>query len=81
MDQWYGGLLPHQNLTEYLTSKKRAARIILHADSNTPTAEMFKELSMLPIVKRLKYNEAIFTYKTMINLTPQYITDLLKPSS
>ena len=33
----------------------------------------------LPIVNRLKYNKAVFTYKVMNNLTPQYITDLLKP--
>ena len=29
--------------------------------------------------KRLKYNKAVFTYKAMNNLTPKYITDLLKP--
>ena len=38
---------------------------------------MFKELSWLPIVKRLNY-KAVFTYEAMNNLTPQYITDLLK---
>ena len=26
-----------------------------------------------------KYNKAVFTYKAMNNLTPKYITDLLKP--
>ena len=40
MDQWYGGLPPHQILTEYLNSKNAQ-----HADFNTPSAEMFKELS------------------------------------
>ena len=59
--------------------QKLAARIILHADFNTPSAEMFKELIWLPIVKRLNYNKAVFTYKAMNNLIPQYTTDLLKP--
>ena len=68
-------LAPHQTLTE---TPKRTVRIILHADFTTPSAEMFKELSWLPIVKRLKYNK---TYKATNNLTFQYITDLLKRSS
>ena len=42
------GLLAHQTKLQ-----KRAARIILHADFNTPSAEMFKDLNWLPIVKRL----------------------------
>ena len=61
--------------------QKRAARIILNADFNTPSAEMFETLDWLPIVKRLKYNKAVFTYRAMNNLTPQYISDLLKPVS
>ena len=47
MDQWYGGLLPHQTLTEYLNSKN-----VQHEDFNTPSAEMLKEISWPPIVKR-----------------------------
>ena len=49
--------------------QKRAARIILHADFNTPSAEMFKELSW----QRLKYNKAVFTCKAMNNLTLRYM--------
>ena len=78
MDQRYGGLLPRQTLTEYLNSKNVQQNNIT-CRFQYMSAEMFKELSWLPIVKRLKYNEAVFTYKAMNNLTPQYITDLLKP--
>ena len=42
---------------------------------------MFQELSWFPINNRSKYNKAVFTYKALNNLTPQYITDLLKPIS
>ena len=42
-------------------------------------AEMLKELSLLPVIKRLKYYGTVFTYNAMNNLTSQYITDLLKP--
>ena len=73
MDQWHGGLL------HYISKlQKRSARIILHADFNTSLEEIFKEISWLPIVKRLKY-KAVFTYKAMNNLTLHYITVLLKP--
>ena len=67
------------NLDRISKLQKRAARIILHANFNTPSAEMLKELRWLPIVKRLKYNKAVFTYKAVKKLTPQYIKDLLKP--
>ena len=36
--------------------KKRAARIILHAEFRTPSATMFQELGWLSIPKRLIYN-------------------------
>ena len=42
---------------------------------------MFETLNWLPIHKRLKYYKAGFTYKVLNNLSPQYITDLLKPVS
>ena len=61
MDHWYGGLPPHQTLSE---TPKRKVRIILHADFNTPSVEMIKELSWLPILKRLKYNKAVLLYYT-----------------
>ena len=75
------GTTSSSNIERISRLQKRAARIILHADFNTPSAETFEKLSWLPILKRLKYNKAVFTYKAMNNLTPQYITDLLKPVS
>ena len=73
------GTTSSYNLDRISKLQKRAARIILHADFYTPSAEMFRELNWLPIVKRLNYNKAVLTYKAMNNLTPQCITDLLKP--
>ena len=76
-----GGATSSTNLDRIMKLQKRAARIILCADFTTPSSDMFQELSWLPINKRLKYNKAVFTYKALNNLTPQYITDLLKPIS
>lgn len=69
------------NIDRIMKLQKRAARIILRADYTTPSAAMFHELGWLPIDKRLKYNKAVFVYKALNNLSPQYIADLLKPMS
>ncbi|MCG8046530.1 MAG: reverse transcriptase domain-containing protein [Candidatus Thiodiazotropha endolucinida] len=67
------------NLERILKLQKRAARIILHADFNTPSSTMFTELGWQPVHTRLKYNKAVFIYKALNGLTPEYITSLLKP--
>lgn len=69
------------NIQRLSKLQKRAARIILQAEFTTPSAIMFHELGWLPINKRINYNKAVFTYKALNNLTPAYITNLLKPMS
>ena len=69
------------NLDRILKLQKRAARIILHVDYNTPSATMFRELGWQPINKRLTYNKVVLTYKALNKLTPEYIKNLLKPVS
>ena len=60
------------NLERILKLQKRAARIILQTDYNTPSSSMFAELGWQPINKRLAYNKAFFTYKALNDQTPQY---------
>ena len=62
-----------------LKLQKRAARIILQIVYSTPSSEMFAELGLQPINKRLAYNKAVFTYKALNGQTPQYISELLNP--
>ena len=61
--------------------QKRAARIILRAEFDTPSEHMFKELGWFSVPKRIKYNKAVFTYRALNNFTPEYISNLLKPVS
>lgn len=68
-------------LSELTNYKKRAARIILRADFTTPSAEMFQKLGWISVPSRINYNKAVFTFKALNNLTPAYISDLLKPIS
>ena len=69
------------NLERLLKLQKRAARTILKTDFRTPSVGMFKELGWLSLERRLKYNKAVLTYKALNNMTPAYISSMLKPVS
>ena len=70
------------NIERQLTKlQKRAARIILHADYDISSGQMFKELRWLCVPDRLKYNKAVLTYRAVNNLSPEYISKLLNPVS
>ena len=76
---WSGASLA--NIKRIFKLQKRAARIILHADYDTPSAIMFRDLEWQPVNKRLAYNKAILIYKALNHLTPEYITAMLMPIS
>ena len=41
----------------------------------------FSQLGWLSIPDRLRYNKAVLTYRAINNLSPEYITQLIKPVS
>ena len=65
----------------YNINCKRAARIILKANFDTPSSIMFQELSWLSVENRLKYIKSVLTYRAFNILTPDYLTELLTPLS
>ena len=69
------------NTDRLLKLQKRAARIILRAEYTTPSATMFQQLEWQWIDTRLNYNKAILTNKALNRLKPEYISNLLKPTS
>lgn len=75
------GTTSNANIERLSKLQKRAARIILQADFMTPSTLMFEQLGWLSVPKRLLYNKAVLTYKALNNLTPSYISNLLKPVS
>ena len=75
------GATSSTNIERLSKLQKRAARIILKADFMTPSSYMFEQLSWLSIPKRFMYNKAAFAYKALNNLTPAYISNLLRPIS
>ena len=59
--------------------QKRAARIILNATTETPSAVMFKKLEWLTIYNRINYFRAVnMMYKCMNGLAPEYLTEFFK---
>ena len=69
------------NVERLTKLQKRAARIILKTDIITPSFHMFRELKWSSIDDRVKYNKVIIAYKPLNDLTPSYISSLLKPMS
>ena len=69
------------NIERSAKLQKRAARIILHAEFNTPSAFMFKKLGWLSLADRLKFNKVVLIYRALNNQTPEYTSKLLKPMS
>ena len=67
------------NIERFTKLQKRAARVILYADYDTSSDQMFKELRWLSVSDRLKYNKAVLTYRAVNNLSPEYISKLLNP--
>ena len=61
------------NIERLSKLQKRAARIILKADFDTPSSEMFNELGWSTIANRHNYNKAVLTFKALNDLTPEYI--------
>ena len=60
------------NIERLSKLQKRAARIILKADFNTPSVLMFQELDWLSVRSRIKYNKAVVIYKALNNMTPRH---------
>ena len=75
------GTISATNINRITKLQKRAALIILRADYTVSSATMFYELNWLSVNKRLKCNKDVFIYKTLYNLSPRCISDLLKPVS
>ena len=61
--------------------KKRAARIILDKGIDTPSVEMFNQLSWMTFPERVNFQKAVMMYKIFNNLTPSYLPEYFKMTS
>ncbi len=74
------GSSPHVNAL--LSVQKRAARIILDIkDIQAPqnrSSILFSQLGWMPIYNRIAFRKATMVYKSLNNLAPPYMTNMLK---
>ena len=61
--------------------QKRAARIILDKGIDTPSREMFNQLSWMTFPEKVTFQKAVMMYKTFNNPTPSYLPEYFKMTS
>ena len=61
--------------------QKRIARIILNLPKRSKSADLLNELQWLTFNDRVCYHTALLVYKTINNLAPVYMKDILKFST
>ena len=61
--------------------QKRAARLILDKDFETPSQELFAELHWMTFPERVKYQKAVQIFKIFHNLAPVYLNDTFTHTS
>ena len=69
------------DINRIIKLQKRSARIILNEGIDTRSSEMFKSLNWLKFPGRCKYFTGLMVYKSLHNLTPVYIQELISFSS
>ena len=58
--------------------QKRAARVILDATYDVSSDTLFKKLNWMSFKARIDYKRALFVYKALNGLAPEYCRDLFK---
>ncbi len=65
------------NLEDRLVKfQKRAARIIIDKDFDTPSADLFLQLNWMTFPERVNYQKAILMFKVFNNQAPVYLKNL-----
>jgi len=65
-------------MEQLLKFRKRAARIILDENFDSPSAPLFHALKWLTIYERLEYKQAILVYKSLTQNSLTYLASKLQ---
>ena len=60
------------NIRQTLSLQKKAVKLMMFADNNSPTDPIFNELGILKLDELIKTNNIIFTHKTLNNNSPSH---------
>ena len=81
----YGCTIWGKGNTSYIkkvhTLQRRICKLILKKPTRTPSAGLFRELHWLSFSDRCKYHAAVLVYKTLHNMAPEYMSEILTFSS
>ena len=69
------GNCSNELLEKVVKFQKRAARVILDKDFDTPSLELFQQLGWMRFDERVLYKKAILMYKSLNNLAPSYLSN------
>ena len=66
-----------ENIQKMFRLQKRAARVILGADTKANSVKLFKQLGWVPFYHEAKINKSILVYKRILGECPSYLTQML----
>jgi len=66
-----------ENIWKVFRLQKRAARVILGADTKTNSVKLFKQLGWVPFYHEVRINKLILAYKRIFGEWPPYLTHML----
>ena len=67
-----------ENVNKVFKLQKRAARVILAADTRTNSVDLFKKLNWIPFYDEVKINKCTLVFKRFLGDCPPYLTNILK---
>ena len=65
------------SLTKVLKLRKRAARVILNADTRDNSVELFTKLGWLPFYDEAKIIKCLHVFRRLVGDSPSYMNSLL----
>ena len=66
-----------ENIQKVFRLQKRAARVILGADTKANSVKLFKQLGWVPFYHEARINKLIVVYKRIFGECPSYLTQML----
>ena len=66
-----------ENIRKVFRLQKRAARVIVGADTKANSVKLFKQLGWVPFYHEARINKLILVYKRILGECPPYLTQML----
>ena len=66
-----------ENIKRVFRLQKRAARVILGADTKANSVKFFKQLGWVPFYHEARINKSVLVYKRIFGECPPYLTQML----